>query len=172
MKAFIVALALTVCSANVYADLVTDKTIKDSMRFLEAKPEVVEWPRTEKTLADAWERTLGLSKLVFLRYDGSLPPKQLRGLNRRLMKLRELPRIIIKTSDEGRHLTAMIDLFAEYADMYISGRIKYSAFASVDDYVKSYGQRLAEKMRGKAYAEDKCGWSDDKCKPPPEYWEQ
>ena len=175
MRVLVVMLTV-IYTANVYADWIIDKYIDDSERFFVAKPEIKEWGKNEKVLADAWERTIGLSKLIDLKSLNELPLKQVRALNRRLRKLRELPRIIMQNATpEGEQLKAMIRLFSKLTDLHLSGVVKYSTFALVNDYIEGYGKIYAEKLRGKNYKEKKaCKWLDKNCQSLPalEYWEQ
>jgi len=169
-KATIFIVGALMLNGVTWADEITDSALETSARFLKAKPEVKDWTAEPGSYVDAWERISGLKTMVWLRHDGALPIKWRPTLNRRISALRRLP-IYMVDNEDMRSLGETIRLFAEYADLYLMGAIKYGDYLPVDNFAVSHGQRFAIALRSKPYAENNCKWGEQ-CPPTPEVWEQ
>jgi len=171
MKTTTIALAAILFSYGAAADQITDSAIKESSQFIQAKPVMESHLSTAKGVVDAWERAVGLSKMLWLRHDSNLPLSWIQQVNKRVMTLRQVS-YDDNASLEEQQLAAMVKLYATHADLFMMGEMKYSNFMYTKDYLVSYGQPLAEKLRGKPYKKNTCKWSDDNCSPPPPVWAQ
>lgn len=166
----LILLLLVVNSPHSFADPLTDAALDEGRRFLATTPDAIKWAGPA-TYAKAWEQAMGLTNLLSLRYDGALPLPWINQINKRLVGLRTIA-APADLPPEAEQLRAMVDMYAEYAFLYMAGQLKYGDYMPARHYLPS-GQWLAEKVRGKPYQVDKCTWENlDTCKSPPPVWAQ
>lgn len=163
-------LVLTLALPASHADELTDAALAEGKQFLAATSVPEQWDGSPQSYAKAWEQAMGLSGLIWLRYEGALPHPWIRQVNARLASLRKLGMREVPSPEAGQ-LAAMVGLYAEYAQLFMMGQVKYGDYVPVRHYLPS-GQWLAERVRGKAYEESRCTWAANDCKPALPVWAQ